>query len=133
MASIHRMTCLRSPHEKMAYVMLPFRSGLFIIVLGTFATLSFPAPAASSSPEGDAQVGAVLFRDKGCAFCHGAGGVGTPKGPPLLDIRKDKAWPPEKIADHILNGGQKMPPFRDSLTDDEIGQLVAYLRAKSRP
>ena len=26
-----------------------------------------------------------------------------------------------------------MPPFRESLSDDEIAQLVAYLRAKNRP
>jgi len=26
-----------------------------------------------------------------------------------------------------------MPPFGDSLTDEQIAQLVAYLRAKNRP
>ncbi|MGA2219746.1 MAG: cytochrome c, partial [Terracidiphilus sp.] len=45
----------------------------------------------------------------------------------------DKAWPPANITKQILNGGQKMPPFGDSLTDTEIAQLVAYLRAKKRP
>jgi mono/diheme cytochrome c family protein len=79
------------------------------------------------------RVGAVLFRDKGCAYCHGAGGVGTKKAPSLVDIRKNKAWPPAKITDQILNGGQKMPPFRESLSDQEIAELVAYLRAKKRP
>jgi mono/diheme cytochrome c family protein len=88
---------------------------------------------ASSDSDADAHAGAVLFRDKGCAHCHGDGGVGTLKAPSLADIRKDKDWPPEKMTDHILNGGQKMPPFRDSLNDDEIAQLVAYLRAKSKP
>ena len=81
----------------------------------------------------DEQAGAILFRDKGCAFCHGAGGVGGKKGPILVDIRKDKNWPPAKITAQILNGGQKMPPFGDSLTDAQIAQLVAYLRAKTRP
>jgi mono/diheme cytochrome c family protein len=105
---------------------------LFPVFLITFACAIAP-PHALSNPDSDAQAGAVLFRDKGCAFCHGAGGVGTIKAPPLVDIRKDKAWPPEKMTDHILNGGQKMPPFRESLDDDEIAQLVAYLRAKNRP
>jgi mono/diheme cytochrome c family protein len=94
---------------------------------------AFPAWAASPNGDAEAQAGAVLFRDKGCAHCHGDGGVGAVKGPSLLDIRKDKDWPPEKMTDQILNGGQKMPPFRESLTDDEIAQLVAYLRAKNRP
>lgn len=79
------------------------------------------------------KAGAVLFRDKGCTFCHGPAGEGTKKAPSLLDIRSDKAWPPEKITDQILNGGKKMPPFRDSLSDDEIQKLVEYLRAKDRP
>ena len=92
------------------------------------------APAyASSNSDADAQAGAILFRDKGCTFCHGPNGAGTPKAPSLVDIRNNKDWPPQKMADHILNGGQKMPPFRESLNDDEIGQIVAYLRAKNRP
>ena len=77
--------------------------------------------------------GAILFRDKGCAQCHGEGGVGTPKAPSLVDIGKDKTWPAEKITKQILNGGQKMPPFSESLTDPEIAQIVAYLRAAHRP
>ena len=79
------------------------------------------------------QAGAFLFQDKGCAHCHGPGGSGGKKGPDLANLRKDKVWTPAKIANQILNGGQKMPPFSDSLTDPEIAQLVAYLRARHRP
>lgn len=96
------------------------------------STLCAAVPAAASTSD-DEKAGAVLFRDKGCAFCHGVGGVGSKKAPALLDLRKDKAWPPGKIKDQILNGGPKMPPFADSLTDQEIAQLVAYLRAKKKP
>jgi mono/diheme cytochrome c family protein len=84
----------------------------------------------STTPE---EAGAILFRDKGCAHCHGAGGTGGKKGPDLIGIRTDKLWTTEKITHQILNGGQKMPPFSDSLTDAEIAELVAYLRAKHRP
>ena len=87
----------------------------------------------ASSSKGDEQAGAVLFRDKGCAYCHGIGAVGTKKAPGLVNLRKDKAWPPAQINDQILNGGKKMPPFRESLSDAEIAQLVAYLRAKHMP
>jgi len=51
----------------------------------------------------------------------------------LANLRKDKVWTPAKITHQILNGGQKMPAFSDALTDAEISQLVAYLRAKRRP
>ncbi|MGD0890916.1 MAG: cytochrome c [Terracidiphilus sp.] len=97
-----------------------------------FALLS-ARPVLASSTKADEQAGAVLFRDKGCAFCHGVGGIGSKKAPSLVDIRKDKSWPPAKMTTQILNGGQKMPPFSDSLTDPQIAQLVAYLRAKNRP
>lgn len=93
------------------------------------------SPAAFSAAKKDEaeKAGAVLFRDKGCAYCHGVNGEGTKKAPALSDLPKDKEWPPEKITDQILNGGQKMPPFRDSVTDEEAAQLVAYLRAKNKP
>jgi mono/diheme cytochrome c family protein len=87
----------------------------------------------ATTAESDEMAGAVLYRDKGCEQCHGAGGVGTKKGPSLVNIRNEKQWTPEKITQQILNGGKKMPPFADSLSDPEIAQLVAYLRARKRP
>lgn len=101
-------------------------------VVFLFAALS-THPLYASDTKADEQSGAVLFRDKGCAYCHGVGGVGGKKAPSLVGIRNDKDWPPAKITTQILNGGQKMPPFGDSLTDPQIAQLVAYLRAKNRP
>jgi mono/diheme cytochrome c family protein len=102
-------------------------------VLLTTLLVSIAIPARASSNKADEEAGAVLFRDKGCSYCHGAGGVGGKKAPSLMGLRTDKAWPPANITKQILNGGQKMPPFGDSLTDAEIAQLVAYLRAKNRP
>ena len=93
-----------------------------------------PATSAfAASKNEDAKAGAILFRDKGCAYCHGVGGVGTKKAPDLTGLPKEKSWTIEKIAYQILNGGQKMPPFRDSVSDDEVSQLIAYLRAKNKP
>jgi mono/diheme cytochrome c family protein len=77
------------------------------------------------------QAGATLFRDKGCAYCHGANTQGTPKGPSLLAVRK--LLKAQQIADQIKNGGQKMPSFEESLSPVEISELVSYLRAKHRP
>ncbi len=97
----------------------------------------FAAETVVALPGADATVdekaGALLYRDKGCVQCHGANLEGTKKGPALADIRDDKAWPPEKITKQITDGGAKMPPFGESLTDPEVAQLVAYLRAKDRP
>jgi len=105
---------------------------ILLLVVAGFAAVSVRA-AAGSKTKADEEAGAVLFRDKGCAYCHGAAGVGGKKAPNLTGLRTNKLWPPDKITNQIMNGGQKMPPFSDSLTDAEIAQLVAYLRAKQRP
>ena len=107
---------------------MTLRSLLFVLL-----SIALAQPLFAASTEADEKAGAVLFRDKGCAHCHGADGAGTKKGPSLTTIRTDKAWPPEKITKQILNGGAKMPPFADSLSDPEVAQIVAYLRARHRP
>lgn len=102
-----------------------------------FTLLCLPAKPAhafwGSKKKAEAKAGAVLFRDKGCAHCHGPAGVGGKKGPSLSSLPKDKKWTPAKMTDQILNGGQKMPPFSDSLTDQQVAQIVAYLRTKRKP
>jgi len=104
-----------------------------IVSLGLIAVLASPASYSPSKEEESAKAGAALFRDKGCTYCHGVGGAGTKKAPPLTDAWKDKSLTTEKMTDQILNGGQKMPPFRDSVTDDEVIDLIAYIRAKKKP
>lgn len=107
-----------------------------VVIPGLLLVCAFASQqnAQSQSKEaGSPQSGAALFRDKGCTFCHGADLTGTSKGPSLAGINDDKTWPAPRITNQILNGGQKMPPFRDSLDDNEIADLVAFLRAKVRP
>ncbi len=89
-----------------------------------------PAQASAKSRLAE-QTGANLFRDKGCPYCHGPNTEGTKKGPSLLNLRKIMKAP--AITSQILNGGKKMPSFSDSLTNDEVANLVAWLRAKHRP
>jgi mono/diheme cytochrome c family protein len=108
----------------------PFSS---LLLPGLIALVAIPTQLPASSRSDQEKAGAVLFRDKGCTYCHGVGGVGTKKAPSLADLHKEKVWTPEKLTSQILNGGQKMPPFRDSVTDDEVIQLIAYLRAKNKP
>ena len=104
-----------------------------LLLLGLIALLANPAALSAAKKSEEEKAGAVLFRDKGCTYCHGVGGVGTKKAPSLIDLPKDKTWTPEKITSQILNGGQKMPPFRESVTDEDVTDLIAYLRAKNKP
>jgi len=106
------------------------KSSVLAILLSALVTT---AAAQASDTKTAEQAGAILYRNKGCGFCHGANLEGTKKAPALAEIRKQKPWTNEKISNQILDGGQKMPPFRESLSDEEISQLIAYLRAKNRP
>jgi mono/diheme cytochrome c family protein len=96
--------------------------------------LAFVATCPAQAPDTQAaeQAGAVVFH-KNCARCHGVNLEGTKKAPPLAEIQKKKHWTDERITKRVLNGAGKMPSFRDSLSPDQIQQLIAYLRAEHRP
>jgi len=120
-------------HEKIVLVITRMKPYSLPLLLTVILVSASPSLLFGSKKKDAEKAGAVLFREKGCAYCHGAGGGGGKKAPSLLGLPKDKAWPPEKMTDQILNGGQKMPPFRESLTDEEVAQLIAYLREKNKP
>jgi mono/diheme cytochrome c family protein len=89
-------------------------------------TTSTPAAGGGQFANGDATAGEALFASKGCGACHAfeaAGSTGT-IGPNL-----DEAKPSEElIADRLINGKGQMPPFRSQLTDQQIADLVAFIR-----
>ena len=95
--------------------------------------IAFVAFGSAQAPQSNqAESGAILFRDN-CARCHGSNREGTKKGPVLAGIGKKKHWTDEKITNRILNGEGKMPSFRDSLSSEQIQQLVTFLRAENHP
>lgn len=114
----------------MAHAVRPLR---FASALAFSLCLAAPAYAFSSHSKADEEAGAILFRNQDCSHCHTMDGVGGKKGPELTNVNIDKLWTAEKITRQILNGGQKMPPFSDALTDQQVAQVVAYLRARHRP
>ena len=73
------------------------------------------------------EAGATLYQTKGCGYCHGKTATGTAKGPSLAHLGWWR-WRGSRLAKQINNGGQKMPAFGDSLTRDEVSELVTWLR-----
>lgn len=78
--------------------------------------------------------------DKSCASCHGKEGKGdTPAGKKLkakdfTDATAQAAMKDDEMIKAIKEGIKdgdktKMKGFGDKLTDDEIKQLIAYVRA----
>jgi mono/diheme cytochrome c family protein len=123
-----------STDEKIEFVNARLKLAFAALMTVYAVALSPVAMAGASHPtKADEQAGALLFRQQDCAHCHGPEGIGGKKAPPLTNLHKNKVWTSEKITHQILNGGQKMPPFGDSLTDPQIAQLVAYLTAKHKP
>jgi cytochrome c6 len=100
-------------------------AGWVLALLGV--TFLFAAPLRA---DGDA---ASLFKAK-CAVCHGADGSGnTAMGkqmqPPDLRSEEVQKQTDAQLMDATTNGkGKKMPAYKGKLTDDQIKQLVAYIR-----
>ena len=72
--------------------------------------------------------GKRLFTWMNCVGCHAHGGGGM--GPPLMDDEWIYGGEPENIFSTIVQGRPNgMPAFRGKLTNDQVWQLVAYVRA----
>ena len=75
--------------------------------------------------EGDAAAGEEVFAANGCGSCHAledAGASGS-IGPNL-----DESQPSFELAvDRVTNGAGAMPAFGDSLSDEQIRDVAAYV------
>jgi mono/diheme cytochrome c family protein len=84
------------------------------------------------------QAGAALFAEN-CATCHGDSASGSDRGPPLVH----RIYEPSHHADIAFlmaarNGARAhhwqfgdMPPV-EGVTDEDVAQIVAYVRALQR-
>ena len=108
------------------------------LLLGTAAsilTLAASAARAADAPE---------TWGKNCAACHGADGAGHTKAGKMLGAKDltdaayqksftdDEAFKSVKEGFKDTTGKDKMKPFSDKLSDDEIKALVAYVRTLAK-
>jgi cytochrome c oxidase cbb3-type subunit 3 len=74
--------------------------------------------------------GKRLYNAFNCSGCHFQGGGGI--GPPLMDAEWIYGSRPENIYETIVEGRPNgMPSFRGKLGNDQVWQLVAYVRSLS--
>lgn len=80
-----------------------------------------------------AAAGKKLYDAQGCMACHGNNARGA-VGPDLTDDEWLRAPSDEMIFNTIRNGrsGTLMSPFKDAMSDEQIWQLVTYLRDENR-
>lgn len=81
--------------------------------------------------------GAAIFAKK-CVLCHGADGTGnTPLGKQLqaanLHSKAVQSRSDDELHIVVHDGQTNMPPFGDQLTDDEIVQVIQYVRTFAAP
>ena len=104
----------------------PFRfSALIVFALALFAAL----PARGDDV-------AATFKAK-CAGCHAADGSGdSPAGKAMKtpDLRSDEVqkMTDAQLIDATTNGKGKMPAYKGKITDDQIKDLVAFIRTLAK-
>lgn len=85
---------------------------------------------AAGAPQ--AEDAASLFKSK-CQMCHGADGKGDSPAAKKMGVRSFRSPEVMKLSDAVLidcttKGRNKMPAYGQKLTDDQIKQLVKYIR-----
>lgn len=88
--------------------------------------------SAGKAPGASANETASTFRLQ-CSSCHGQNGAGdTSLGKTLkaADLRSPEVQKQSdaQLAQVLADGRKNMPPFNNSLTQDQIRALVAYIR-----
>ena len=103
-------------------ILLVFFVGLTFFVVSIVRADRGPDSAASSA----------TFRTK-CAMCHGPDGRGSAVGKSMNvpDLRSPAVQnlPDAQLAQIISDGKGGMPPFKSSLSADQVHSLVAYIHS----
>jgi mono/diheme cytochrome c family protein len=99
-----------------------------VTLLFTLSSVSLAATTqadgTSNAPAADLANGAKVYAAT-CAQCHGPKGEGIMDAPTLVgetDLAKVKA--------QVENGGQQMPPMKQTLTEREIADVARFVLEK---
>ena len=106
------------------------------IRLSIWSALVFALAVMTTEMRADAAKGGEVYKAK-CASCHGADGRGeTPVGKSLKV--KDLALPEiqnqhdSELKTFLENGKGKMPAYKGKLTNEQIENLVQYIRVLNK-
>ncbi|WP_408871905.1 c-type cytochrome [Gluconacetobacter aggeris] len=87
--------------------------------------LLLPVAAIAAGPVD--QEGAVLYAQN-CSACHQTGGNGIVGAFPALARNTFVVGDPLAVARTVMDGRGGMPSFRSSLTDEQMGLIINYIR-----
>jgi len=111
------------------------RLRIFAIILGAVVAVSVAGigsrATAKAAPADDP--GATVFKAN-CVVCHGADGTGSPTGKALMapDLHSDavQKMTVAQMVTQVSDGKNNMPPFKNSLTKEQISAVVTYVRTE---
>jgi cytochrome c6 len=114
-------------HDGEVMLKKEFIALLAVLVFVGLAVAGTPATAAEQD------TGAQTFQVH-CAMCHGPDGqgdtvIGKSAGIPDLHAAAVQQQSDEALAEFIANGKGVMPPFKNSLSSEQIHALVGHVRA----
>ncbi|MGB9463739.1 MAG: c-type cytochrome [Candidatus Acidiferrum sp.] len=108
--------------------------GTAVAVLAQDPPAKTPAKKAAPGKTGSASKGKEVFEQK-CAMCHFADSDAKKIGPGLKGISKrgtftvnNNKFTDETLKTWIENGDSLMPPFKDALEEQQIRDVIAYVR-----
>lgn len=115
------LPCVQSAHGQPGGKPGPMQSGTH-----TQQPPGDSTPRMQAAPAASGKMDVAALFATSCGWCHSSGGREAGKGPKLMGTSLSD----EEIASRIRNGktGQ-MPAFSGAFTDDQVRQIVAYIRA----
>ena len=90
-----------------------------VVLLSLVAALAVPAFSQGNAAD--------LYKSK-CAMCHGADGSKTTMGAKPLNGAEVQGMSDADLNGAITNGKGKMPAYKGKLTDEQIKDVVAFIR-----
>src|SRR3981189_1200780 len=106
-----------------------FASAILLVLFAGFTL--FVVSIVQAKPGPNSAASSATFRTK-CAMCHGPDGSGSEVGKSMNvpDLRSPavQKLPDAELVQVISNGKGGMPPFKSSLSEDQIHSLVSYIR-----
>ncbi|MGH9540433.1 MAG: cytochrome b N-terminal domain-containing protein [Terriglobales bacterium] len=88
-----------------------------------------PLPASVvGARSGPVALGAGVFYEKGCEYCHRISGYGGIRGPDLSDV--GDRLNADQITTRIFSGATNMPSYSGNMSPAELSAVVAFLQSR---
>lgn len=131
----------RSPFRRPWAIGIVVIAGILLVVLTGAGTRANFVPEFNTEPltaqelgvadDDLVSVGAQIYYETGCQYCHAVGGRGGNYGPDLTDVTR--RLPPQEIIVRTMGGIGDMPPYQNILTLEQLNAIVVFLESFEGP